>query len=609
MVKPSNIFSGLTQKGLDAASGVAEDIYLKKLERDMAAPIMRYARYLRDTEALISIEAFEAQVTDDELRNLTHMHIAHLYDTHEGDETNFDRLLEEAQMQINAEIAAKKAQQPKIVYPQREEPQLAPQITPKKESTLRDIIERAHDFKPSKRMLLMGLGGVSVAAAGLFLANLALNDGVEEFDFGIPTTVRDVAFPIDLNSANGEYVDQIPLRIVAPQQSGRYCNAANPILFSGELHAIPVTNNDICDELLNEVYPAVGETIALNDYMSVTGLENGNIYFEQANQPDERNYEIPRENYNAIVEAWLISGGAEQRPLPFSYLMAKWRLESTHGINMGTGASVCGINQFKPGTFYQTAVEAGADHGLGRLRDAFIDLGQVQVPGEARGVTGISYPALVNSSDARAIFNSECRDLASGAVLGVRHSIHNLQTLQEMMNAGEIRHPYGSEFVTEKMGYMAQLLGLGTGNTDGAKTFFIELARDPSQLARNVIPADFYEGNKRIFHKDGRDLTLQEAYDGLSDFGFSDKAITNLEGWEAAPRFAPNVTVSYPDFQTRLPLDRLMNGNFTGGGIIDGTPMLRFDAASMDSRAVQGDNDEGLPTSSGTNAPVYSPVS
>ena len=156
---------------------------------------------------------------------------------------------------------------------------------------------------------------------------------------------------------------------------------------------------------------------------------------------------------------------------------------------------------------------------------------------------------------------------------------------------------------------MAQLLGLGTGNTDGAKTFFIELARDPSQLARNVIPADFYEGNKRIFHKDGRDLTLQEAYDGLSDFGFSDKAITNLEGWEAAPRFAPNVTVSYPDFQTRLPLDRLMNGNFTGGGIIDGTPMLRFDAASMDSRAVQGDNDEGLPTSSGTNAPVYSPVS
>ena len=113
MVKPSNIFSGLTQKGLDAASGVAEDIYLKKLERDMAAPIMRYARYLRDTEALISIEEFEAQVTDDELRNLTHMHIAHLYDTHEGDETNFERLLEEAQMQIDAEIAAKKAQQTK----------------------------------------------------------------------------------------------------------------------------------------------------------------------------------------------------------------------------------------------------------------------------------------------------------------------------------------------------------------------------------------------------------------------------------------------------------------------------------------------------------------
>lgn len=383
------------------------------------------------------------------------------------------------------------------------------------------------------------------------------------------------------------------------------CSRQHPMLMDGTNYNFVIDDQTLCNELM-AVIPAKGETIKLNDTMSLKANNDGTFYFTihdtmtraeclgkapakfkksfietwarqgaaSGNPCQEGVFKentITSRNMNAMIEAWLYSGGQAGRPVPFTYFLSKWFLESRHGNLMSNPETTAtGMNQFVAGTWTDQVLKNGARLGYKPLRDKLVSIAarmgisEQQLMNDPAAVTKLS-----KQKSVRALHRQYTADPFHSALLGSDYSLAGLLRLQDAFKSGRIAHPLGKGHteVTPKMGYICHLLGF-----EGCSDFFAAYAKNPNQTAKSVLSRGPYNRNAYLFEakiykrdkngefvldKNGNkkaikvvNMTLREFTRYLETFGFDDKPMQGLEQYRrlqadalAANRSLGNLTL------------------------------------------------------------------
>jgi hypothetical protein len=270
----------------------------------------------------------------------------------------------------------------------------------------------------------------------------------------------------------------------------RACTPDRPAVFRGDKHDFILTRPEDCEQLRNTI-PAVYESRRLNDQMTLTGLPDGTFQFRL--QHDNEDIIVTPRNFLAIMEAWQVSRGQGDTPLPITFLMAKWRLESRLGnMPQALTSSACGMNQFMPGTLAQAVVEFGPDHGYSGIRTTFL--------GISRSVSeSLNYSAMIRAPAFDRVFNDVCADPSLSAILGVRNTIRTLRDMEQLVAAGRITLPEGRTYLTATDAYIGHFFGTDEA---GVINFYRTLAQTPDKPMNEVVSALVYAQNDYFFERD-----------------------------------------------------------------------------------------------------------
>ncbi len=329
------------------------------------------------------------------------------------------------------------------------------------------------------------------------------------------------------------------IRIPLETKTASDCSAESPVYFIGEKFAFEHTNPATCRRLIEQAIPEIGQTVNLNERMSIQGLENGNILFAVDGRGTN---EITADNYHAILEAWQMTGGEAGTPVPLSFLLAKWFLESRHGNLMQSPfSSARGMNQFVVGTWVETVHRYGDITGYNHVRDQIMAVAQ-------RLGGNLDYAKLAKDPEIKRLHRLWTMDSHHSAIMGIMYSHHGLIELQTLLDNGEIQHPQDLEHVTGRMGYAYHFFG-----KNGAIEFFDAYAENPNQRVRDVVSRGVYNRNAYFFTRDVEvpngnggtrtvkvELTLKQFYDRLQSWGFDDREMQGLRNFERAERVDPS---------------------------------------------------------------------
>ena len=329
------------------------------------------------------------------------------------------------------------------------------------------------------------------------------------------------------------------IRIPLVTRTASDCSTESPIYFIGEKFAFEHTNPATCRRLIDQAIPDVGQTINLNDRMSIQSLENGNILFAVDGRGTN---EITADNYHAILEAWQMTGGEAGTPVPLSFLLAKWFLESRHGNLMQSPySSARGMNQFVVGTWVETVHRYGNITGYDHVRDQIMAVAQ-------RLGGNLDYAKLAKDPEIKRLHRLWTMDSHHSAIMGIMYSHHGLIELQTLLDNGEIQHPQDLEHVTGRMGYAYHFFG-----KNGAIEFFDAYAEDPNQRVRDVVSRGVYNRNAYFLTREVEvpngnggtrtvkvELTLKQFYDRLQSWGFDDREMQGLRNFDRADRIDPS---------------------------------------------------------------------
>ena len=383
------------------------------------------------------------------------------------------------------------------------------------------------------------------------------------------------------------------------------CSARTPMLVRGDSYNFMIADQRLCDELMR-VIPAKGATVKINDTISLRSNDDGTFHFtitdtrtraecltkaspkrkaafletwarqgaQTGNPCTDSVYKentITSKNMNAMIEAWLYSGGQAQRPIPFSYFLSKWFLESRHGNLMDNPTtSAKGMNQFITATWVDQVLQHGERLGFDSVRNrlvsiaADIGISEKDLMSNAKNVR-----KLAKQKTVKTMHRQHTSDAFHSALLGSEYSLAGLLRLQDKFESGDIPHPLGAgrTEVTAKMGYICHMLGF-----DGCKDFFAAYAKNPNSTVKSVLDRGPYARNSYMFEMSAfkRDkqgefvldrhgkkikvevvkMTLREFTDYLENFGFDDKPMQGLQQYRRlkADALAVNQTIANPTF-------------------------------------------------------------
>lgn len=419
---------------------------------------------------------------------------------------------------------------------------------PPMESTYKITLRREPQPKVNKAMFAMAL------AVGTPVTAYAVGD------------IRDIIEPIKSTAKS-----ILPEAMVSQSLPPEISHCEGGMIFSGKKHDFVITNEKTCKRLLQAV-PGIGQTKHYNASMKVTGMEDGSFAFRLKEDPDP--IIVPRENYMAIIEAWLVSGGAKQDPVPLTFPFGKWRIESRLGTFIGpVGKKYCGMNQNGPAVLAQAFNEFGRDHGYDEQRLS------VRRIGAKYG--DLDYGKVASDSGFRAYFDQICREPVLSGVMGMRNSLKIAKKLQSKIDSGEIVLPNGRKSPSPADVYIAHLLGTGetiyakdskgreiTSNVKartGAVEFFHALATNPDAPMKSFIEPGAYASNDYFFEteiqatrrivnieegfiktepvldKNGNAVTVTHQYSSAEFYqrfaerwGFDSRGFPDLKNWKPA---------------------------------------------------------------------------
>lgn len=379
-----------------------------------------------------------------------------------------------------------------------------------------------------------------------------------------------------------------PTYEVKPPAPSQVCSANSALFVDGSTYNFLVDDPKLCKQIM-DVIPAKGKTVLLNDTMSLRANQDGSFYFrieahktaaeclrntpskikksymsmkwDDAAGPEDKSHPcletvikdnlISSQNMNAIVEAWLYSGGQDGKPVPITYFLSKWFLESRHGKLAGNPTTTAfGMNQFIASTWVEQIMRNGDRMGNKDLREKLLGIAAFKLGLDENEIVSSAknMKALSRLKDVRDLHRQYTGDAHHSAIYGADYSLSGLLRLQKAFKSGEIPHPLGKGHseVTSKMGYTCHLLGF-----EGCKVFLTAYGKNPDQKVRDVIKGGAFKRNAYLFraHVYERDkggnfildkhgerktrklvnLTMREFYDYLETFGFDDKPMQGLE--------------------------------------------------------------------------------
>ena len=233
-----------------------------------------------------------------------------------------------------------------------------------------------------------------------------------------------------------------------------------------------------------------------------------------------------------------IAVAAKSTGVDFDYLLAQARLESSLDPSArAASSSAAGLYQFTGGTWLATLDRHGTNHGLD-WAEAAIEGGRISDPAMRSQIMALRYDPQVSALMAGELANDNRGVLT--AVLG--------------------RAPDSTEL------YLAHFLG-----ADGATRFLQAHARDPGQVAANIVPRAA-AANRTIFNDShGAPRSL----DGVLDL-LRTRLAAAMEG--APP---PAFGESY-ELAMRAPASAPVFGGLVSGGPVSGGPVAReFHAAAQ----------------------------
>lgn len=449
------------------------------------------------------------------------------------------------------------------------------QMAARADAALHDMFVEGPDADRNKDAAVKGL---TIAAGGLSLMFSPVSEEAPQ-----PAAKAEVVVPV-APALPAEKAIEITQTATTGQ-----CSKDFPMLVDGKTYNFLLDDPKLCAELM-KIVPAKGQTTQLNNVMSLKANDNGTFYFRIAakqthaeclkNAPVKTrtaflmrgwaegaksvaeicqktvvsDNEISSRNMNAMVEAWLYSGGKAGKPINFTYFLSKWFLESRHGNLKGNPTtSAYGINQFVLLTWVDQILLHGNRLGAPEARARLVAIANGMGISEAQLQSNAKYVRRLSKSPAvRAMHKQYTIDPFHSAVFGSEYSLAGLLRLQDAFISGDIKHPWGQGHteVTSKMGYTCHLLGFG-----GCRKFFAAYAKNPHQKVRDVIKGGPYKRNAYLFEmkvpvrdRDGKpvinprtrkpftqhivNMTLKEFTDYLEIFGFDDKPMPGLESYK-----------------------------------------------------------------------------
>ncbi|PZQ45312.1 MAG: hypothetical protein DI551_07770 [Micavibrio aeruginosavorus] len=324
-------------------------------------------------------------------------------------------------------------------------------------------------------------------------------------------------------SAKNQYTGEIA-------KTDSHCSKEDPIFFVGERTVYRLEDPELCTRV-NQAIPSyngeehTGQKVVLSGLtgMSVTAekhkiIVNGvtkteDVFVFRIN--NAKNV-ISKEDYRSIFESWLISGGEKGTPLPLSFLLAKWFLESKHGKDLvNPKSSARGANQFISSTFGEACIKLCAQIGYPEYAARFRAGGH---------------------RDNSIVYNNSLN-----FILGSAWSTRGAAKMQDMLDSGKMKHPDGGKYMNSTMLYIAPHL---FGYERGLRVINA-ISTNPNDPITSHIPAFVYNRNKGIMvkcsitidqkkheKKSCRSKTLREFYDGLSDWGFDKREMPGLSGYK-----------------------------------------------------------------------------
>lgn len=334
------------------------------------------------------------------------------------------------------------------------------------------------------------------------------------------------------------------------------CSPRNPIAFDGVRYDFVITDADTCRRLVNEATPAVGQVINLNSRMSITGMEDGKIRFDVEGQ---EGHVIPADVWRGILEAWLYSGFQRENPqdpnseivlgdpMPLSSFVGLLFIESRHcTLTTPESGSARGCGQFTLGTWTQVMYESGDLFGYPEVQQRLRDIND-RIDGP------LDYARMVEDSEVRRLFRHWTDNNTQSLLMTVFHAMDNLQDIQSMIDAGEIRHPEASYIklpfniripngnmdVTERMIYIPHFAG-----PTAQKVFYREFDENGNQSIRAAISDEAFNRNDYFLIRNGRTLTISEFYNRLETaYGFGNRRL-NVRDFQA-PEYNQSLTMEF----------------------------------------------------------------
>lgn len=460
-------------------------------------------------------------------------------------------------------------------------------------SSAREMFVDGPDAKKNRAVMAKTLN--AAVASSIILAAVTDTPALPPETVAAPASDRDDAAALSLQD------------LTPPAQT---CNTRYPLFVDGKTYNFMIDDPKLCSQLYR-VLPEKGATLRLNNSISLRANMDGTYYFRietvktraecLRNAPTKlrNNYlmqtwaraaareagtdmchervvkenVITSRNMNAMIEAWLYSGGRNGTPVNFTYFLSKWFLESRHGNLMDNPTTTAkGMNQFIAGTWVDQIIHNGDRMGYGALRTqlvgiaARIGISEAQLNQDSTAVTKLS-----RIKEVRQLHRMYTLDPYHSAIFGSDYSLSGLLRLQRAFENGDIKHPLGPGHteVTAKMGYICHLLGF-----EGCRDFFAAYAKNPDQKARAVLKRGPYKRNAYLFqaHIYKRDengeillddkgnkktkkvveMTLREFTQYLEVFGFDDRPMEGLRHYRRleADALAVNNRLSQVTFLT-----------------------------------------------------------